>query len=229
MATATCTVTTSSGIAYVVVEGMIHLPRIGVWHADLTLDAPGSSAASSILKGKAVVNLAGVTYTGTFGLNGPTLRDAIRARINGGGGGLGTVLPPKGYRATTLRLVIGDVLNGAGETLSPTADASVLATNVAYWARVQQPAGLALQSALQVTGSSWRILTDGTVWFGAETYPPAGQVDFVPIRFEPELARYEFGSYSPTVLPGTTFKGQRVSAVIHYIHSASLSSQLFYE
>jgi hypothetical protein len=222
-------VTTAAGLAFAVTEGMLHLPRLGVWHADLTLIAPGSSASNTVLKGKAAVTLAGITYSGTFGLNGPTQRDTIRARINGGAGGLGTVLPPNGYRATTLKLVISDILNGAGEALSPTADPAVLATNLPYWARLQQPAGLALQSALQITGSSWRILADGTVWFGTETYPLATQTDFVAIRFEPELARYEFGSYQPSILPGTTFKGQKVSAVVHYVHPDSLSSQLFYE
>lgn len=229
MASATCFVATSDGTAYVVVEGMIHLPRVGVWHADLTLEAPGSSQANTILSGPAQVNLAGSAFAGTFGLNGSTKTDTIRARINGGAGGLGKLVQPKGYRGTTMKIVIGDILRTAGEKLSSTADAGVLATNLPLWVAVQQPAGAALQSALQVMGATWRVLPDGTIWFGTEAYPPATQNDFVDLTDEPELARYEFSSYTPTILPGTTFQGQRVSVVIHYIRPDSLRSQLFYE
>lgn len=229
MADALCTVTAADGSRYVVVEGMIHLPRVGVWHADLTIDAPGASVAMASLSGKALITLAGVDYSGTFDLNGATQQDTIRARINGGAGGFSTVLTPKGYRGTTLKIVIGDLLAAAGEHLSPTADPAVLATNLPFWVQVQQPAGLALQSALQVTGATWRVLTDGTVWIGTESYPPTTQADFVLLSNEPEQARYEFGSYLPTLLPGETFQGQRVSAVIHYIRPRGLSSQVFTE
>jgi len=228
-ASATCYLTTSAGSIFTVNEGVLHLPRLGVWHADFTLIAPGSSVANTVLSGKVTLTLGGVAYQGSFGPNGPTQRDTIRARINGGAGGLGTVLPAKGYRATTLKIVIGDILNGAGETLSPTSDPAVLATNVPFWARFQGPAGLSLQSALQITGATWRLLPDGSLWFGTESYVAAAQADFVPIRFEAEQGRYIFGSYSPTLLPGTTFRGQKVSAIVHQIDPDSLRTILYYE
>jgi hypothetical protein len=222
-------ITTSAGQVYTIVEGMLHLPRIGVWHADVTLDAPGSSSAATMLSGKATVSWGGTPYSGTFALNGPTQRDTIRARINGGGSGFGKIFQPKGYRATTIKQVVGDILNTAGESLSPTADPNVLAYQLPYWTAMQQGCGIALQSVLQVTGSAWRLLPDGSLWFGTETYPASQQTDFVQIRNEPELARYEFSSYSPTILPGTAFKNQRVSAVIHYINPGAMRSQLLYE
>lgn len=226
---AACTVETAAGVSYVVIEGMIHLPRIGVWHADFTLEAPGSSDANTMLSGGAQITLAGKTYSGTFDHNGATDRDTIRVRINAGAGGMGTLLAAKGYRATTLKIVLGDILAAAGEQLSLAADPAVLATNLPFWVGMQQPAGLALQSLLQVTGSAWRMLTDGTLWFGTETYPQTTQTDFVQLSTEPELARYEFSSYAPSLLPGETFQGQRVSAVVHYVRPHSLRSQLFFE
>lgn len=229
MASATCTVTAADGTTFIVIEGLIHLPRMGVWHADLTLDAPGATDAMKVLSGRAVVNLAGTTFSGSFGRNSATQRDTIRARILAGGGGFATQIQPKGYRATTLKIVIGDILNAAGETLSATADPAVLATNLPHWIAVAQPAGLALQSALRVTGATWRMLPDGTVWFGTETYPVATMDDFVQMGEQPELGRFEFSSYTPTLLPGTTFQGQPISAVVHAIQPESLRSTLFVE
>lgn len=236
MASATCYVTTAAGTVYPVTEGIIHLPRVGVWHANLILIAYGVPAQS----GKVVVTLGDenqgtpLSFSGTFGANGPTQRGTLRVHINGGGGGLSTVLTPKGYRAVPLQIPMTDLLNDAGEVLSPTADPNVLAAQLPFWVRIQQTAALGLSSLLQVTGTTWRVLPDGTIWFGTETYP-TGSMSLVQVHFEPELNRYYFVSYLPTILPGQTFVSpvsgvaNKVSSVVHYLTPDDFHSYLFYE
>jgi hypothetical protein len=230
--TATCYVTTAGGAVYNVSSGVIHLPRMGIWHADLVIDAPGIGTQA----GQVTITLCGsLNFVGTFASNGTTQRGTLRAHINGGGGGFSRVLPPKGYRLTTFGGVLNDILSTAGETASSTIDPGILGIQLPFWARMQQTAGLALASLLQVTGSSWRMLPNGQLWLGVETYPAGTMSGVIQISFEPELNRYEFVSYSPTILPGQTFvspttgASNKVSAVVHYIQPDSLRSNLFYE
>ena len=227
MATSTCYVTTASGVTYNVYEGVIHLPRMGVWHADLELEAPSVTAP---LSGKVTVTLAqSLNFAGTLGPNGITQRGTVRARIFGGGGGLSTVMAPKGYRSVPMRIPLLDLLQSAGEILSNTADPSILTTQLPFWIRMQQTAGMALSSLLQVTGSGWRVLPDGTIWCGTDTWPPAAPMDIQLLQFEPDLNRYEFVSDLPSVLPGQTLNGQRVSTVVHYLSAERLRGQIFFE
>lgn len=200
-----------------VLEGAIFIPRVGVWHADLSIDT------FSPVSGKATIQFGSQTLIGTFTRSGMDLRQRLQARIVGGGAGLGTVLAPKGYGSVPLKIPLQDALRDAGEILSPTADASLTGTQLAAWSRMQAQASSVVASLLQVAANAvWRVLLDGTTWCGFETWPSSSLPDTVPIQSEPENGRFVIASDSPAVLPGTTFQYQQpgvgaVSSRVGYV------------
>jgi hypothetical protein len=216
-----------------VLEATITIPRIGVWHSDLSVDA---YAAQS---GKATITLGTQKLSGTFARNGVDIHRRLRARVVGGAGGLATVLQPRSYGSVPLKVPLSDALRDAGETLSPSADTSLLATQLTAWSRMQASASAVIASLLQVVPNSvWRVLLDGTVWFGFETYPTATLSDALPIQSEPEKGRVTIASVVPAILPGTSFQYSvpgrgvqtiRTSLVHHLVRPAQLRTVLYGE
>jgi len=209
-----------------VLEGSIGLPRIGVWTADVELPAPPSVTQ---LSGPATLQLGtALTLTGTFGRTGIDGRGRIRARVIGGGAGMGKTLPPRSYVGATLRLPLVDLLTSAGEALSPTSDAGVLAYQMPAWSRMQGIAGASLAALLAVPAASWRVLPDGTVWVGNETWKPSN-MSAVAISYEPESRRRTVASLVPTILPGQTYDGAQVGFVQHVLTPRALRTVLLLE
>lgn len=198
--------------------GTIRVPRIGPWHADLIIDtidpAELGSAGSraTIVVGEAQQ----LNLVGTFMRLGPA-QSGVFARIVGGANGLGRTMAPKSYNNPSARVVVGEVVEACGEQLSGTSTSSVLATTLVSWARFQQAGGSALAQLAHVLSAGWRVLYDGTVWFGTESWPQSALSDYTVIRYDPELARIELGADYPIILPGTTFTDRQVDNVNHTI------------
>src|SRR6266851_5985073 len=207
----------------VVAEGLVSIPRIGCWHADLSVDS------TQAVTGAATLSLGSQKLTGAFARAGFDLRGRLQVRVIGGAGGLGTTLAPKSYGSIPLKVVLQDALRDAGETLSPMADASLLSTQLTAWSRMSAPASSVVKSLMQVVpGAVWRVLIDGTVWVGFEGWPASSLPDTAPIHSEPEKGRITIASDAPAVFPGTTFQftlpGQgpqavRVGGVRHIIRA----------
>ena len=200
---------TANGVP--VVRATIIRPRIGVWHADLEVDAADAAGFA----GPVELSLydGAIVLSGTARRSGQT-RNTVYVRVVGGADGLGGELPARGYQNVPLRIPLADVLSAAGETLSPASDAGVLATSLAFWARGQMSAGKALTALLAAAGApSWRILADGTLWVGPETWPAARLQGYDLLREDPHLGRWEIGCDVPLVEPGQVLDGHRVSSV----------------
>jgi len=217
-----------------VLDGSIYIPRVGVWHADLSIDS------FQQVSGAATIQLASQTLKGTFTRNGTDVSKRLRARVVGGAAGMATQLGPRSYGSIQVRIPLTDALNGAGETLSATADSTVLGTQLLAWSRMQAPASAVLAMLLQavLNAPTWRVLLDGTVWVGYESWPSSSLPDTVPISAEPEKGRITIASDAPAVLPGTAFSyvspgvGQltkNISFVQHLIRPDETRTLLFYE
>jgi hypothetical protein len=204
-------------------EGTINLPRIGVWTADVELPAP-----ESLPTGGAMITLGTQTFVGTFARTGFDGRGRMRARIVGGAAGLGGTLAPKSYLGVPLRIPLQDVLTDAGERLSSAADQDTLGFQVPAWSRMQAIAGISLAAIAAVTGASWRMLSDGSVWVGAETWPKSA-MQAAATSFEPEAKRRTVASLAPIVLPGQVFDGEHVAFVQHLIDARTLRTVLHLE
>lgn len=206
-----------------VLAGIIGLPQIGNWSADVEVPAP-----TSVPSGPATITLGSLSFVGTFSRAGFDGRGRLRAWIVGGAAGLGKTLVPRSYLGVPLRIPLQDVLTDAGEKLASTADQATLNFQVPAWSRMQDLAAASLAAIAAVTEASWRVLTDGTVWIGPEQWPTSDMVASA-ISFEPEEKRRTVASLAPQILPGQVFEGDRVVFVQHLIDSDGLRTVLHLE
>jgi hypothetical protein len=202
-----------------VLEARIHLPRQGRWWADLAVntDAPDKLTGAVTLVLSDTLTLVGTAlrvgeYAGT-----------VTCSIVGGAGGLQKVLKPKAYQGVPLRLPLQDALAEVGEALSPTSDADALNEMLSKWIRMSGPAMGELEALLGEApdGTVCRVLADGTVWVGQETWPEATTKATVlqDLRW---CGQVELGVEAPELLPGTTFMDRKVEHVEHRLSPESV-------
>src|SRR6185312_6108094 len=192
------------------IETRLCMPRAGAWHLDVLVDDPDA------LTGQVTVNV----NSGTLVLVGTVVRSGVFAdtghvRIFAGAAGLGVSASPRHYSGPSVRGMLADLLGTAGETLSAMADASILATGLDAWTTTATPVNtlITLLLAAAAPGASWRMLPDGTLWVGRETWPDAGVDSSLYQIFEDsaEARTMLIGVDAPLALVGTTFEGRRVS------------------
>jgi len=202
-----------------VVSATIRMPLIGAWSTDVVVDtAAGVSGACTLaLDG-------GLTLVGFAARTGVFLETSY-VRITGGpAGGLGKPARIQHYRGTTVRGIIGELMRTSGETLSATADPAILALQLTAWTQQRQTVRQALSSLIEDrrvgAGVSWRVLPDGTVWIGTETWPDAGLTapdDYQELVELPSEGWVDLGSEVPRIAPGVSLEGRRIGYVEHRI------------
>jgi hypothetical protein len=207
-----------------VIELRMGLPRVGVWWAQIALaegDAPPT--------GRLTLSVGNVPFVGTvkrsdvsFGT--PTILMAA------GAAGLSVRLAPKSYRQQSLKLVLGDILAAAGESLSAQSDAGVLGSIIPSWSTANHLGGAALATLLEyVPKTSWRFLQDGTLWVGPETWPEASVDDAEVMEDDIIRRRTVFFAPCPSVLPGQRFMGRNVGYVEHRLRDGALRTEATFE
>jgi hypothetical protein len=188
-------------------HAVITEPRMGAWTADIDCDSDDKA-----ITGKVTIEIDRALWVGTV-LRGDLASGHAHAFVIGGGGGLGTPLDAKFYVNVSLRTVISDILRASGETLSATSDQTLLGKVVPRWTRSQAVAGQAIRQVAEESGLSWRVLRDGSVWFGKESWPAArvehDEIDRDPGRGEIEIAP----EGPPSLMPGTTLGDVKISHV----------------
>lgn len=198
-----------------VLDGRISLPLHGAWFAHLRLD--GSAAPAGRVTIQAAGGLSIVGHVATAGV----FCDVASVQVVGGAGGLGKTLAPSAYQNAQLRDPLGAILNQAGESLSATVGSSVLGVELTSWTVVASTVGRALDELCGAVGAgtTWRVLADGSIWLGADTWPGAS----IPkgsdlLDASPEDGRYILGVDTPWLLPGVALETVgNVLAVDHYI------------
>jgi hypothetical protein len=202
-----------------VLEARIHLPRQGRWWADLAVntDAPDKLTGAVTLVLSDTLTLVGTAlrvgeYAGT-----------VTCSIVGGAGGLQKILKPKAYQGVPLRLPLQDALAEVGEVLASSSDAGALDQMLSKWIRMGGPALGELEALLGEApeGSVCRVLADGTVWVGPETWPEAAPKATL-IQDMRWCSQVELGVEAPELLPGTTFMGRMVEHVEHRLSPESV-------
>lgn len=205
---------------YDVIDGSIRMPSLGAWFAPLRLDT--ATAPSGSVK---IVADGGFTLTGFVAVAG-IHHDIAYVNIVGGAGGLGKIMTPRAYQNAQLRDPLQAIMSMSGESLSSTVASSVLAVQLPAWTIVAETAAHALDALCGAagTGTTWRVLEDGTIWMGVDTYPskdlPAGS-DLLDAF--PNEGRYTIGCDAPWLLPGVTIaEVGKVAAVDHWIAAHEL-------
>jgi hypothetical protein len=202
-------------------RGTLSLPRIGVWTADLELDA------AQTIEGPARIKIVeGQDLVGTV-LAGDLVHGYVCARIVGGAGGLVKTATPRHYNNATVRTVLTDLARAAGETLSSAIAESLLGRSLRAWTVLARPIGeqlAALVGCGMPDGTAWRILPDGTLWVGTETWPESDVAEWRELERQPREGRLLLGLDSPTLLPGTTLGDDRVDYVEHHLEDGVRAS-----
>jgi hypothetical protein len=194
---------------HVVSSGLIELPLIGPWRADLKVDAP------SALSGKVEIRIGKTDVLKGTVIRGAMYEGVFCPLIGAGGAGMRTKVTPKHYTSPTLKNVLTDLCSDAGEAISSTADPATLLTQLPHWTTMKMEAGVAIRLLMESApaGTSWRMLADGTLWVGPETWPASQVTDFRELAQTPEDAVVELGLEQPFLLPGTTLGGRKLDQV----------------
>lgn len=194
------------------IEGALHVPRVGAWRAELELDGSDESKAT----GKVTLVAGDTTWAGTSVEVG-TFVGRVKVRIVGGAAGLAKATKPRFYNSMPARVIIADLLTEGGEALSTTSDATKLGTILPFWTRHAGTVSEGLENVLAELGAVWRVLADGTIWIGTETWPTASPANVIVEHEAPENSQVIFSSDSPSLVPGTTFLSRKVGRVEHSI------------
>jgi len=210
--------------------GRVTRPRAGNWVAELQVDAASAAGLSAGDAATLVTDGGALTFRGTV-LRGDAYAQNVTLRLVGGANGLARPVTPRFYRGVQLGQPLRDALAGAGEQLSGTAQAAATSLHLAYWTAVQQPASEALTSLAEAAGPDvvWRVLPDGTVFFGEDGFPESALEEFDLTMSRPLEKMQEIASEAPTVHPGETFNGFRVSTVVHQVNPDASRVTLWYE
>jgi hypothetical protein len=185
----------------------VTMPLVGAWHAEIEVD--GTRALEGPVK--LVVN--GQEFLGATVRSAP-FAGRVRARVVGGGGGLSRDLEPRNYTAgPTVRAILEDIL-GDSDRLSPQSDPGALATTLPRWHRLAGVASHAIVALLEEVNATWRVLADGTVWVGQETWPEISpQHDLIDEDWHAGIIT--IAPRAPSLRPGVTFRGHRIEQVVH--------------
>lgn len=209
---------------------VLTLPRHGLWHADVELNANDVGSIS----GQQPLIVGNLTLRGSASGRAGIFKDHAKLRVIGGASGLSGIAVAKGYQNATFGRIFTDVLTAAGEKVSPTCDASVMGIQFPKWSTLARPLNLTLEGLVQraPTGTLWRTLPDGTFWVGSESWPDSGLVkgrDYQLVMEEANLQRQVLGVESPSLLPGTLLMGRRVSSVTHIATSKRIRTVAWLE
>lgn len=214
MATLATITPSSSGLVIDLSSVEVTMPGVGAWHA--------RGVAEEVLPlGPATLDIAGERFVGTvLALSTEVLPTGGHPfRMVAGAGGLAQVLAPKFYRAVAAATLLADLASETGETLAASA---VLDLQLGAWARPEGLATDALRDLLRhaPTGTTWRMLADGTLWVGVDGWADSGITAEQLTEDEPQHGVLEVAPETPTLRPGMSALGQHVSAVVHRVGEA---------
>lgn len=204
-----------------VLSAELREPRIGIWLGEIDLDSeePLSGALDLVIDD--------VHFMATA-VRGAVEQGRYHAWIIGGKYGLSKQVSAKHYISVEGRVPLREILQEAGESLSPKTDPAVLSRRFERWSRATGTAGSALAQFATDAGVSWRMLRDGTVWLGPESWPEAKAsydiIDVIPAR-----ARMVIAPEVPSVKPGETFAGGKVSTVTTIVAQDGTRQDILFE
>lgn len=209
-----------------VLSGALMLPRVGAWSALVHLDT------TETISETVDIDWGGLSLKGSF-VRGGFESGTLWCRIVGGAGGLCRTIEASGYKRPKVGAVLDALMDASGERLSSAISADLKGRQLDWYALMRgQSVGDALSKLADATESAWRVLPDGSVWMGAETWPKSkAEPDDVEVlevalaSFRMRVRMLEAGK----VLPGETWNDLHVDRVEHSIGGGEISSVLWLE
>ena len=188
-------------------------PPTGVWVASLevTTDDALSGAIEIRQDGLAV------PFLGTAFRRSEPVVGSCRIDVLGGKGGFASkALPSKSYEGVTARAIVSDILSELGEVLAPSSSKNVLNKAIPYWTRVSGKIGQGkaiLSTLTEALGATWRVLPDGTVWVGLETWPTLEEFEATELNRDDSSSSVVIAPETIGLLPGVIYGGRKVGRV----------------
>jgi hypothetical protein len=216
------TAATANGLT--VLEAAISIPRAGAWTAELELDAADVAKAAGAVR----LTVGAIEWMGTAIESGAFV-GRVKVKIVGGAGGLNKATVARFYHAMPARTIVEDLLNEGGEKLAATSNAGKLGTILPFWTRPAGTVSEGLENLLDELGAVWRVLADGTIWVGVETWPTSSPTNTLVESESPQESKVVFSSDEPSLRPGTTFLARKVSRVEHSIASGKTRTTAWFE
>lgn len=211
---------TVGGVA--AVRGSIAFSLSGTWEAEVVV----SDDSTSSVTGSVTLKVGDTELTG-YATPGQDLGDLVSVRVVGGAGGFDEPIGPQGYRAsTTRRTVLQEALSAGGESLSSTSDSAILDV-AGRWTRVAGTVGGAARALVAYAGATWRVLDDGSVWVGTDSWDTVTPEHTVESE-TPTRSRMVVSLDGLDVRPGDTFRDQRIVEAIYRFNDRELRAELRY-
>lgn len=201
-----------------VTEVLLRLPLRGAWVAHLELggtEAPTGAAALRLAREDGSID----TFEGTIRRASVAAGSAlVSVTLVGGAGRLLEVLEPRehaqGAAPVPAGLIARSIVDGAGERLTDGVEDALDAVLLSRWTRAAMPAGSAIDVLAWALGMGWRVLVDGSIWIGAETWPAVDASDLAP-NGDPRDGSVMYAPEGAPLRPGTTIDGAR-AALLDY-------------
>ncbi len=205
----------------------ITMKRRGAWKGIVVIDEKVDGAETP--SGPFVFDIDGVEFRCTILPDrSGAWAGRVKLRVVGGSGGLSNTLSPRNYAGGTTRFktVLDDILRDSGEVLSDESDSTFLNKKLDGWQRVECTAEEALDLLCDNVGAEWRVLRDGKIWVGVDTWPevePAGTVKEADwgdgvITVLPDFA---------TLVPGIIVRRQQINQIVYYLSRKGLVADLY--
>lgn len=200
------------------------MPSWGAWDAELEADADELANAATIDDGE------GNRFVGRK-LRADSVGGRLSGWVAGGKGvaaGLSKTLAARHFRGVPLRSVLADILAQTGDQVSPTAQQDVLARHLAFWSFDASAPGAALKTLTAAVGATWRVLADGTLWVGVDSFPAAPEFEREELSHDAARGTVVLAVDAFVLRPGVTLDGRRVLSVEHRIDGPELRTLYHY-
>jgi len=202
-----------------IIAGALHRNRAGNW----TLIAEKIELESEI-SGQVTIQWLDLEFRG-YVLRSRLNEGFCFAVIEGGAGGLTKQLQPKMYDLqVSAGMVANEIAAESGERISPLS-AAALASPLASWIRRAGSAGEQLSALADAIGAIWRVLPDGSIYIGQDSYTHLSGWDHnVPQGgWNPGFGALSVLSTEMRAAPGLSYVGtipsletaRRIAAVCH--------------
>lgn len=228
------TITRADGSIINVLQGQLWLQRAGNWCAPLDqIDSTTALAEDE----RVTITWQGSEYSG-YVLRSSVNEGYAQAHVLGGIGGLTKELQPRGYDNQILaRVVVGDISRESGEQIAQ-ASTVALGTAMGSWLRRAGSAGDQLSALADALGFVWRVLPDGSVWIGQDSWQPAQSWDhdvpeggwqpsFGALRVIPSAIGAVPGDFYSRQVGGVLVAG-RVGAAVYAVDASGPSARLYF-
>jgi len=189
----------------------------GNWTAELEVDSDDA------LSGRVTIDIDGVVWLGSVA-RASLEEGRVHAFCVGGNGALGQELAARHYLTSSMATHLRDILSPGGETLSATTDAALIHTSMPRWSRRRGTIGMLVAQVARDSDANWRVLRDGSVWLGHESWPAAKTAEWDELERVP--GRLVLSTEAPVVVPGSSLEGKNIVGVVTTLGPEALTQDI---